>query len=38
MTGVLPEHLMAALRGISGYLYPNEIELHWGILIVIYPY
>jgi Ni/Fe-hydrogenase subunit HybB-like protein len=22
----------------SGYIYPNEYELHWGLLIVIYPY
>jgi predicted membrane protein len=22
----------------SGYIYPNEYELHWSILIVIYPY
>jgi Ni/Fe-hydrogenase subunit HybB-like protein len=31
-------HLMPILKEISGYIYPNEIELHWGILIVIYPY
>jgi len=23
---------------ITGYIYPNEIELHWGLLVVIYPY
>ena len=22
----------------GGYIYPNEIEIHWGLLIVIYPY
>lgn len=27
-----------ALSGASGYIYPNEYELHWGILIVLYPY
>ncbi len=27
-----------ALSGASGYIYPNEYELHWGLLIVIYPY
>ncbi len=27
-----------ALRGATGYVYPNEFELHWGILIVVYPY
>ncbi|MCK5619671.1 MAG: polysulfide reductase NrfD, partial [Candidatus Krumholzibacteria bacterium] len=26
------------LDKISGYIYPNEIELHWGLLVVIYPY
>ncbi len=25
-------------KQITGYIYPNEIELHWRILIVIYPY
>ncbi len=24
--------------GITGYIYPNEYELHWQLLIVIYPY
>jgi len=23
---------------IAGYIYPNEYELHWGLLIVLYPY
>lgn len=23
---------------MSGYIYPNEAELHWGFLVVIYPY
>ena len=32
------KHLMPILKEITGYIYPNEIELHWGILIVIYPY
>ncbi len=27
-----------ALQNITGYIYPNEVELHWNILIVIYPY
>ncbi|MEW6050913.1 MAG: NrfD/PsrC family molybdoenzyme membrane anchor subunit [Candidatus Zixiibacteriota bacterium] len=22
----------------TGYMYPNEFELHWGLLIVVYPY
>lgn len=23
---------------VSGYVYPNELELHWGLLVVVYPY
>jgi len=23
---------------VTGYMYPNEIELQWGLLIVLYPY
>ena len=23
---------------MSGYIYPNELELQWGLLIVVYPY
>ncbi len=26
------------LAGATGYIYPNEFELQWGLLIVIYPY
>ncbi len=32
------KHLYPLLKEITGYIYPNEIELHWGLLIVIYPY
>lgn len=32
------KHLYPLLKEISGYIYPNEIELHWGLLVVIYPY
>ena len=32
------EHLAPLLKEITGFIYPNEIELHWGILVVIYPY
>jgi len=32
------QHLTPLLREIIGYIYPNEIELHWGTLVVIYPY
>lgn len=30
--------LAEALGKASGYIYPNDIELQWGILIVLYPY
>ena len=32
------EHLYDMLSKVDGYIYPNEIELHWGILIVLYPF
>src|SRR5512135_643124 len=28
----------AEMPHVTGYMYPNEYELHWSILIVIYPY
>ncbi len=34
----LVEQLSSALQHITGFIYPNEIELHWSILIVVYPY
>src|SRR5512142_3074106 len=30
--------LAEILKQVSGYIYPNEVELHWSILIVLYPY
>ena len=32
------QHLYEALSKVQGYIYPNEIELGWSILIVLYPY
>src|SRR5680860_154 len=32
------EHLYEILKNVDGFIYPNEIELQWGILIVLYPY
>jgi len=32
------EHLYEALSQVDGYIYPNEIELSWSILITLYPY
>ncbi len=26
------------LQGVEGYMYPNEVELQWSVLIVLYPY
>src|SRR5262245_39625345 len=26
------------LHGVEGYMYPNEMELQWSILIVLYPF
>jgi Ni/Fe-hydrogenase subunit HybB-like protein len=31
-------HLESIMDQISGFIYPNEIELHWALLIVLYPY
>lgn len=32
------QQLYEALSKVEGYIYPNEIELNWSILIVLYPY
>lgn len=32
------EHLYQALSQVDGFIYPNEIELSWSILIVLYPF
>lgn len=29
---------MHALPGVEGFMYPNEMELQWSILIVLYPF
>lgn len=34
----LAEQLWPIFEQITGYIYPNEIELQWRILIVVYPY
>ncbi|MBW6461360.1 MAG: polysulfide reductase NrfD [Bacteroidales bacterium] len=31
-------HLYEMMSKVEGFIYPNELELHWGILIVLYPY
>ena len=30
--------LMEVLQQVKGYIYPNEVELQWGLLVVVYPY
>src|SRR5512137_388427 len=32
------EKLLELLKQVGGYIYPNEIEVHWSILVVVYPY
>jgi predicted membrane protein len=32
------EHLYNILANSQGYIFPNEIDLQWGILIVVYPF
>ncbi|MBI3939653.1 MAG: polysulfide reductase NrfD [Acidobacteria bacterium] len=34
----MTEKLADLLGQVNGFIYPNEIEIHWGILIVVYPY
>lgn len=31
-------HLYEALERVVGFIYPNEVEAHWSVLIVLYPY
>ena len=32
------EHLYNMMSQVQGFIYPNELDLHWGILVVLYPY
>ena len=32
------QHLYEMLSKVDGFIYPNELDLQWGILIVLYPY
>lgn len=34
----LLQHLAASLKEVTGFIYPNEVELQWSILVVVYPY
>ncbi|HLA26770.1 MAG TPA: NrfD/PsrC family molybdoenzyme membrane anchor subunit [Syntrophales bacterium] len=33
-----PHGLSELSKQVVGFIYPNEIEIHWSILIVVYPY
>jgi Ni/Fe-hydrogenase subunit HybB-like protein len=28
----------SVMQGVEGYMYPNEVELQWSVLIVLYPF
>jgi Ni/Fe-hydrogenase subunit HybB-like protein len=38
MIAEIPQGLSEMLRQVSGFMYPNEIELQWSVLIVLYPF
>lgn len=38
MTPPVVEPLRELMDQVVGFIYPNEIEIHWGLLIVVYPY
>jgi Ni/Fe-hydrogenase subunit HybB-like protein len=38
MSPEMTQGLSELMEQITGYIYPNEIEIHWSILIVVYPY
>jgi Ni/Fe-hydrogenase subunit HybB-like protein len=38
MSPEMTQGLYELLEQVTGFIYPNEIEIHWSILIVVYPY
>lgn len=34
----MTERTLELLKQVTGYIYPNELEIQWSILIVVYPY
>jgi Ni/Fe-hydrogenase subunit HybB-like protein len=38
MTNPAFDRMYELLQQVTGYIYPNEIEVHWSILVVVYPY
>jgi len=38
MSPEMSESLNELLEQVTGFIYPNEVEIHWSLLIVVYPY
>jgi Ni/Fe-hydrogenase subunit HybB-like protein len=38
MSNPLVERLAELMGQAMGFIYPNEVEIHWSILVVVYPY
>ena len=38
MSPEMIERLTELAKQVQGYIYPNELDIHWSILIVVYPY
>jgi len=38
MLAVLTDGVTEALQHVQGYIYPNELNLIWSVVIVVYPY
>lgn len=38
MNPELAQRLTEHLSEVTGFIYPNEVEIQWGILVVVYPY
>jgi len=38
MNNEMTERMISILAQTTGYIYPNEVEVHWSLLIVLYPY
>lgn len=34
----MSEILQEALKLVEGFIYPNEVEIYWSVLIAVYPY
>ncbi len=33
-----PEHGAAAATALANYVFPNDLHVHWSLMIVLYPY